>query len=385
MIYLVCFAGSVALAYFANKAKDRKLFWLFSALSILLPVLLAGLRDYSIGIDVKNYLNMDRFWAGAIRAESLGDYLKYYLSLGLREPLFALFIGAIAQFTGEYRVFLFLSHLIIMVCVYIGAFRMRHKVRPELVLFVFYVLYFNNSLNIIRQYMALAIIFAFFADLEQRKFLRYLLVVLACSLIHTTAILSFACLIVYLLLYPRKQISTVKTWYLLGLSALVVIGTVCLLPAVKFLMQTGILSSKYNYFFTDEYTRISYTRLALLVIEAAGIIFCYKKFRNDVPHSAYYIVHTVIFMCMQQLAQFVVYGHRLVLYFALPNIVTILSIPRMMSDMKLQLPVLGTITLDSKKLRVLAYVIILALTCYYWYYQYVGARSSETYPYIFGF
>jgi hypothetical protein len=328
---------------------------------------------------------MDRFWAGAISAESLGDYLDYYLSLGLREPLFALFIGAIAQFTGQYRVFLFLAHLVIMVGVYVGAFRMRHKVRPELILFLFYVLYFNNSLNIIRQYMALAIIFAFFADLEERKFVRFLMVVLVCSLIHTTALLSLGWLVVYLLLYPQKKISAVKPWYLLGLSALVVIGTVCLLPTVKLLMQIGILSDKYTFFFAEEYSRMSFTRLALLIIEAVGIIFCYKKFRSDIPYGEYYMMHTVIFMCMQLLAQFVVDGHRLVLYFALPNIVTILSIPRMMSDIKLQLPVLGTITLGGKQLRALAYVIILALTCYYWYYQYVGARSSETYPYIFGF
>jgi hypothetical protein len=233
--------------------------------------------------------------------------------------------------------------------------------------------------------MALAIIFAFFADLEERKFVRFLMVVLVCSLIHTTALLSLGWLVVYLLLYPQKKISAVKPWYLLGLSALVVIGTVCLLPTVKLLMQIGILSDKYTFFFAEEYSRMSFTRLALLIIEAVGILFCYKKFRSDISCGEYYLMHTVIFMCMQQLAQFVVYGHRLVLYFALPNIVTILSIPRMMSDMKLQLPVLGTITLDSKQLRVLAYVIILVLTCYYWYYQYVGARSSETYPYIFGF
>lgn len=385
MIYLACFAGSALFAHYANKTQKKQLFWLFSVLSILVTVLLAGLRDYSIGIDVKNYLNMDRFWAGAIRAESLGDYMKHYLSLGLREPLFALFIGAIAQFTGQYRVFLFLSHVIIMVGVYIGAYRMRHRVRPELVLFLFYVLYFNNSLNIIRQYMALAIIFAFFADLEQRKFVRYLVVVLVCSLIHTTALLSLPCLAVYLLLYPRKEISTVKTRYLLGLSILVAVGLICFVPVIKLLMQTGILSKKYQFFFNDGFTRMSYTRLALLIMETAAVIFCYKKFRCDVPRGEYYLVHTVIFMSMQLLAQFFVDGHRLVLYFAMPNIITLLTLPKTLDSRKLRLPGYGVITLDSKKLRLLGYGAILVFSLYYWYYQYVGAQSSGTYPYVFGF
>ena len=81
MAYLVCFAASTALAYFANKSKKPKLFWLLFVLSILVPVMLAALRDWSVGTDTMNYYTMPRFWAGAISAESLGAYLKYYVSL----------------------------------------------------------------------------------------------------------------------------------------------------------------------------------------------------------------------------------------------------------------------------------------------------------------
>ena len=87
---------------------------------------------------------------------------------------------------------------------------------------------------------------------------------------------------------------------------------------------------------------------------------------------------------MQGLFAQIFKNHRLVLFFALPNIVTMLSIPELMPDVKLQLPVLGSVAVDRKKMRLIAYGIILALTCYFWYYQYVKANSSETYPYIFG-
>ena len=53
MIYLACFAVSGFFAYLANRTDKRRMFLLFSFISILIPVLLAGFRAYSIGIDVE--------------------------------------------------------------------------------------------------------------------------------------------------------------------------------------------------------------------------------------------------------------------------------------------------------------------------------------------
>ena len=145
MIYLACFSVSTFFAFLANRAKQRKYFLLFSVISILLPVLLAGLRNYSVGIDTDNYLTMERFWYGAIRAPSLWNYLQNYLLSGYREPLFALFLGIIAQLTGNFRVFLFLAHFVIMINIYIGAYRLKHKVPPVFVLLFFFLLYYNVS------------------------------------------------------------------------------------------------------------------------------------------------------------------------------------------------------------------------------------------------
>lgn len=378
MVYLVCFGFSVLMAYFANRAKDRRAFIFLSALSIIVPVLLAGLRDYSIGIDVKNYLSMERFWAGAIRAESLGDYLAFYLDKGYREPLFALFIGAIAQFTGEYRAFLLLAHLVIVSGVYIGACRLKKYARPEMTLLLFYLLYFNNSLNIIRQYMAMALVFAFCADLLDKKYIRYLVVVLIASLVHTTALLSLVPLVYHIILYTRRDLRPAPWLRKTVLYALLVVGIVSFIPLVNFAMDIGLLGTKYAFYFKTEFTRMSYTRLGLHALECVAIVLCYKKLKKTHDNYDFLLLVTATFMAFHQLAPMIQYGQRIAIYFAFLNIVLLSTLPQVLSGAKLRL--FG----KSLALQPVLYAAIIAFSAYYWYYQYVLGNSSETVPYLFG-
>ena len=107
MIYILCFALSAGFAFFANRSKNRFIFLFLSFLSISVMVALAGLRDYTVGIDTYNYLKKQMYWGGAVSADSLWGYFKYYFPLGYGEPLFAVLLGAIAQLTGNFTIFLF--------------------------------------------------------------------------------------------------------------------------------------------------------------------------------------------------------------------------------------------------------------------------------------
>lgn len=369
IIYLVYFAASAYFAYLARKAEDKKRFILFSIVSISVTVFLAGFRDYSVGTDVKNYLKLNQFWAGAINADSLFGYMEYYMSLKLKEPLFALFIGTIAQLTGDYRVFLFLSHAVIVTCVYIGAFRVKYHARPELVLLLFYLLYYNNSLNIIRQYMAMAIVFAFFADLEKRKFIRYIAAVLIATLIHTTAIISFVPLVIYWILYPKKEIEEVSVARTIFLCGIILIGANFFVPLVKCVIEWGLLGQKYSYYFQDKISRRAVTRLILRILEITGLILCYRKLKNRNQHVEFYIVNTVLFMALLEVSRTIVYGQRIPIHFAFINNVTV----GMLESCH-----------KRKSVRLLFAAMIIFLTAYYWFHTYVLGMGSETIPYQFG-
>jgi len=368
MIYLAVFATSTFFAYYANNAKSKKMFLVFSFVSILLPVALAAARDYSVGTDTMNYYTMPRFWAGAIDAESLSDYLRYYKRLGYNEYLFAFFCGVVAKVFGNYNVFLFLAHAVIVGSVYIGAFRMKHHANPALMLLVFYLMYFNASLNVMRQYMAMGVVFAALADLEQGKYVRYMIAVLVASLIHMTALLAFVPLLLFLVLFNEKLLRVTLVNRMKILCALVIVGALCFIPVAKFLIGAGVLPAKYGFYFQDEISPMSKTRLALRFLEVLMLCVCYRRLKEENQYLEFYYVNTALFLSMLQISNYIVYGQRIAAHFALGNVVSIAMI---------------SCSHKNKWIRRLLTVGTVALLAYYWYHTYVLGGANGTIPYVF--
>lgn len=375
IIYLVYFAASAFFAYLALKAPDRRRRIVFSLVSIGIMVFLAGMRSMHIGIDVANYHKLARYWGEATRKESLWAYLRYYKTTGYGEPLFALFIGAIGQLTGNYQVFLTLSHLIIISGVYIGAYRQREHVNPVLVLLLFYLFFFSHSLNIIRQYMAMAMIFAVFADIPQGKYLRYSMVVVTASMIHTTALIGFLPLIFYFVLYGNyrlpgkngKFVPLMKTRVIMILSVVfaVVWG---FLPVARLLLKLGVLPAKYDYYLFPEQLTPAFIVMGLLVMELCVVYWRREKMAARSPYFLFLVVCTVSYLFLQQLTGLVEYGKRIAAYLSLNNLLTIALIESSCKTKREKLVIGGG---------------ILAVALAYWLYMYILRNASQTFPYAF--
>ena len=139
MVYLLCFAASALLAYWAQKAKTKRKLVFFSILSIGITVALAGLRGLSVGTDTSHYY--EQLWQTALRSRSFFAFMKsYWTHYPSREMIYALLMGASAKLTGNFHVFLTLVHLIVVGGVYIGAFRLRRYTSPAFLLLLFYLL-----------------------------------------------------------------------------------------------------------------------------------------------------------------------------------------------------------------------------------------------------
>lgn len=408
MIYIICFAASALFAASANKAKSRKYFIILSLISIIIPVLLAGLRDYSIGIDTSHYLNYPRYWAGAERYDTLWEYMRYYSGLGIGEHLFAFLQGLIESWTGNFTVFLLVCHGMIITCVYVGAMRLRRYADPVLILLLFYLIYFNQSLNIMRQYMAMSLVFAVLADVPQKKYLRFSLVVLVAFLLHRSALLSFGILAVdwYLrcdldriVKIPGKAAGMMKNWLgknekeakqekascalrerlrlldpfrptilqrqlilFTGLLLLVVIFN----PLCRLLIEAGILPDKYSFYLDLSKTEYNLLSTLFILVEMAAIVFLYCYMGRKLPQFHFFFANSLSYLALLQLSFFLVYGRRIAAYFALTNLVTIAMIPRVYTD-------------KTKRAIVTALVIFCAL--FYWLYVYALRNASQTMPY----
>lgn len=370
MIYLISFLLSILFAYFAKRSKNRTAFVFFSILSIAVTVLLAGLRHVSIGIDTSNYYSNS--WAKAVnfRNLSLLEYLQVYV-LGSRERfelLYAVLMGVVVRIAPNFQVFLTMVHLVIITGVYIGAFRMRKHAAPEFTLLMFYLLYYNHSLNIFRQYMAMAIIFAAVADIENRKHFRYLVFVGIAFLIHNSGVIGLAPLLIYRVLYPRnpnKRVSARKKWFT---CILIVGGTVLFVPLVRLLINWSILSRKYLYYFNGEEANSYTLAILFIMVEAVAIAFLWKRFHRGDSMSDYFLFCSIAFLAMYIIATSINYGRRIASYFAFLNIIS------------LGIVVKTQPTLKEKRI-VRTGIILVVLV--YWLYVYAFRNASQTMPYLF--
>ena len=371
MIYLVCFFFSVLFAYFARRTNKKSLFVFFSVISIMITVTLAGCRGLSVGIDTSSYYSLTRFWRGAVRSASFGSYMDLFFRTGrgTQEVFFGVLTGVIARLTKNYNVFLGVCHLIIVGCVYIGAFRMKEHSDPEFTLLLFYLLYYNHSLNVFRQYVAMAIIFAVAADIEKKKYLRYLIFVTIAFLFHNTAIIGLAPLFLHMTLFPSNPLKRVPVQRKVFTLIVIVGGTVSFVPLVEALIRAGVVSSKYLYYLNSEDSSAYTLVLLFLLVEIIGLVFTVGVMRNNDDKTEFFLYCSIAFIALYVLATTVKYGKRIAGYFSFLNIVT-----------------LGLMNKYQKNSfnRMFVKTAVVVAVFAYWLYVYPYRNASHTLPYVLG-
>lgn len=382
MIYLACFAASGFFAYLAKRTQRRHWFILFSVISILIPVMLAGLRDFSIGIDVESYLHKDYYWIGARDREPL-DYFLFYANQNRRDVLFVTLLILLTRITSDFRIFLFVSHAIIMTGIYIGAFRMRKQVDPVMVLLLFFLFFFNQSLNIIRQHMAMAVIFAAFKDVLDRKYLRYCIVVAIMAMVHSAAVLAFTVPLLHCFLYGntpdggfqlgkftclgQKRLPMRMRKLLIAMVLAAVMFN--FVPLCYFLINRGFISDKYLYYLDKERTSYAAIITILLAAEMVVIHIFRAPMREKCPNYDFLTTGTAVYLLLLQLTAFIHSSRRIAMFYCLQNLLTIAYLAE-------------AVPAKTKNQRLLVKAAILCVGLAYWTYFYVLRNASETFPYL---
>ena len=366
MIYLVCFALSVLFAYLAQRTKSRRNFYLLSVVSIALPVLLAGFRHYGVGIDTMNYYVKDLYWAGALKADSLWECLKGCFTKGYGDPLFALLMGIVAQTTGSFTAFLVVAQAVIIIGVYIGVYRHRKYINPAFVLSIFYLFFFNSSLNVMRQYMAMAVLFAFLADIPQKKWWRYLVGLCIAFMLHSTAIIGIGPLALYAVLEYKKDRGLSPMKRQLAVSGVMLAGVVLFVPLIRLLTSIHLLSNRFLFFIRDDAVSPAVMIMGGLAIGLAGAFLYRKQIRKNCPFADFYIFNSIVYFVLLQLTFFIAYGKRIGLYFAFADLITLGLVERAPT---------------SRKMRWLVRGGLLAVALIYWVYVYGLRNASQTLPY----
>ena len=123
--------------------------------------------------------------------------IKYYTAQINRIEYLPRQLILFSQFIGFYQFFFIASSFIIIYFYYMAIKKNSLDRWISTLIFVCFPLFFSMSLSLVRQFIAVAILFYSFKYIKQRKFWKYLSVVVVCFFIHKSSILALPIYFIY--------------------------------------------------------------------------------------------------------------------------------------------------------------------------------------------
>lgn len=229
----------------------------------------AGFRDYRVGIDTTSYISFVENINARGNLEPLFRGL-IYLTHVLGMDRFLLII--LAGFTYGF----FFAHL----------WHMRGRVSIAWAAFVFLSLFYFETFNIMRQMLAMSIVFYGTKWLEQHKYWKYAIYVVVASLFHMTAILSIIMIYFDMLTWktmPRRTTKLMKFYFVVTPIAFGVL--------LFFFVKSGLLNtieSKAYYFFNPRFNAADQGIGLMLFVKLFLIITIFLPATlNKIVHRSY--------------------------------------------------------------------------------------------------
>ncbi len=279
-LYLSVFCLSSALFGYGVYRKNKIIRWT----SIVPPLMLASLR-YNVGTDYGTYESLfNQFSRG-----SLIDYLQDSASA---EPGFYILVQISNFLTGDSALMFAIAAALSLIFFHLGLNRYNIK-HPALVYFLYLVILFPMTLNLVRQGVAVSIAFYAFSFLIERDFRRYLIYMIIAGLFHVSI---FILLPIYLL--NRLTETKYKNVYLTFLPKLVAVAG-CILIFIPFfsnlVMQIPAFG-KYSMYTVNAGEGANYTLLLQIAVLVSGTTLISRAI-NDNNRKLYMM--TIIFATLE--------------------------------------------------------------------------------------
>lgn len=368
MIYLICFFSSVVLFILSEKKYkhyNKQITIIFVALALIIPSALAGMRDFSIGTDISVYGN---YWFNLTNEVSFFKYIKWALSsdIGI---LYAMLNYVVSIFTDDVHWFYFFLSLITNTFIYIAVSGYKNKLSVPFAMYIYYILFFNSSLNILRQSVAIAVLLLAYRYLSENNYSKFLIFLVIASMFHTTALLMIVLIPIFKISnWKNKQICTI---ILFTITLVIMLGYSKIL---ELLMDLGFLGERYFGYLNKNAGGGRIIRTCLYSVIFIFIIISYNSLTNYgkrnsglVNCSLLSFVFTILlFLGNNQII-------RIAYYF---DITLVLILP--MISQKI------VILMDSGKRIKLVYHIIGIVLLIYWLLTIVIQNNGQTYPYVLG-
>lgn len=380
MAYIIVFSLTTFLTYVyehsGKKRNERYLHRLLAILIVLIPSLLGGLRDISVGTDNVNYNVLfqvchNRSLIDVINSRYLPSFAKE-LEIGFR-----ILTWLLSRLGDNYFFFAFGTSLLTFGFFFGGATYYKDRYPVSVIVLSYLFIYYCSLYNYVRQGIALAIVFFGLRYVEKDQFIKFCIVVILASTIHISALIA---IFVYAIFKLKSAIKFNKYVFIIVLLFVwfVLFGQRYVLRVFDNLAQLGIWElhlSKYT-----ERIQLAGSAGIYRINDAAmafpqllvTTVFCRELIQSDEAIKGYYI------MCWAQAALILLgsfFGPllRLSLYFNLSEFVLFAALIKYFS---------------KTRLKVISYILLVCFLLLYWtffavmnYYGY----ARPVYPYIFAF
>lgn len=335
--------------------------------ALLIPCLIAGLRHKTIGTDVQGYV--EHLFQTAESAGSFSDYFQSgytqfgwdYMAVKDTEFGFALLTFLIQRIFGNMQVLLFVLQALTVIPVYKGL-RAFEKTQPVwLGMAVYYLMFYNQTFNMMRQWIAMAVLFYAFQFLVNKSYRKYFVFVLIAWLFHASALFGIAVFAIYRLVASENKFGKAMKAFLICL-----IGVAALLGLDVVMRIMDMLGIKYGSYIDGTLTFMPnqiWYRLVLVLLLAVR----WKYIKQTDRKVYFYLIAVVFDFLASQLTSIYAHSVRIGVYFSEYYMLVYPSI------------CVATRHKNNKKLM---QGIVLCFLCVYWFYVYVYGGTGQTVPYV---
>lgn len=199
--YILCYSTSCLFTKLASDYKlknRRKAYVILSAIAVIIPCMLAALRDSSVGTDVEVY--GDTFFSRALTMDFF-DFVTHQEE----SYLYMVVVYICAHTVGTLQFQYFVLQALSIVPFYIVLQRDDTVRYSWFGLLIYYLMFFPYSLNLMKQSIAVAITFWGFKFVQERRFFKYVITIIIAVLFHYTAFIGLFVYPVYILVHSTMK------------------------------------------------------------------------------------------------------------------------------------------------------------------------------------
>lgn len=200
--YIVCFLLTCTTTFISSYYKKhgrRVEFWFFSLIAILLPCILAALRANTVGTDMLIY--GERLF----KTSQNHSFFDFVIDRD-KEWLYYFLVYISSHVFKNIQFQYFFIELLSFAPIYLTLMRDKESNRYAwLGLWIYFFWLFPYSLNLMRQSIAISIIFWAFKFVEQKCLIKYIICVLLASMFHVTALIGIIIYPLYFIVTYSKE------------------------------------------------------------------------------------------------------------------------------------------------------------------------------------